>query len=141
MKKNKKEELFQITCNKDQLNTIIKALDDYSRMYHGQLDMVITDLYRNITISEGKTLRNFEQDYNILKHAISILKWLIFKLPFDCGIGIGEKEKVPDSARSAYEMYRTMENCRDKMADIRGDKLSVLKYSNDTNFIGVEQIQ
>ena len=146
MKKNKKETKYQITCTEDQLKTMSHALDWYSRMFHGQLDLVIRDLYQYHTLVSDKKNsknRNFPQEYKEIDEHIAGLKRVIFGLDMHTSHGIGANGII-NSSKSAYEMHKKLDNCRVWYNHPEGgntvDFHIPLKVSKDKEMIKVEVI-
>lgn len=109
MSNKKTPQLWRITCNKEQLKLISKALENYSRRLGGQFsryeDIVIRDLAEKRVFNHEDTFvyQEFNEDLqNTLRH----LKKLLFP-EFEDGSGSYGFNHTPEIGNS-YQIYRTI---------------------------------
>lgn len=107
---NKKiPQLWQITCNEEQLKLIAKALENYSRRYGGQFsryeDIVIRDLAEK-RISNYEDIFAYQEFNEDLQGTLLHLKKLLFP-EFPDGSGSYGFNHTPEIGNS-YQIYRTI---------------------------------
>lgn len=93
-----------LKLSKNQIETIKRALDLYSRVLCGQLEEVPRCIQRSDLTKNNIQLTNFGID-----RAIHTLKRLLFKDVYPGSYGICSKEKLPQKAAIAYDIFQAIE--------------------------------
>jgi hypothetical protein len=107
--------LFKVIANEDQLKIIQDALENYTRLGIGQLEVVLSDL-------GFKTYEQFKDNIQELhkdetKQAIKTLKFKLFKKSFGASHSIHSSE-VHENFKVAYDLYSTIQ---DKLSSGKGN--------------------
>lgn len=100
MKKTKEKEKtkYIIECDEDHVKTISQALDYYSRLGGGQLELIIHDLFQNYFYNDKTT-------YKELDELIHKLKLKLYGLPINGGFSIHDTN---DLFRICYDIHQVL---------------------------------
>lgn len=113
MEKENKEELYTITCNREQLKIISKAVETYSRRFSGQLELNHDDVLDTIIIDKmSNGTENFDkvmEEKKEIEYHLQCIKDILFpefkRYP---GASLGYNGNL--NIGNSYQIYRMIEH-------------------------------
>lgn len=103
--KTTKKFKYVIVCDEDHIYDMMKALDSFSRLGAGQLDIVLDDICMNFYYEINKRSDN-QVSYN---QCIAVLKNIIYGLQSNSNYPIGSP-KLNDTFKNCWDMYQVLRN-------------------------------
>jgi len=134
---------FKIELDDKQMRVICDALDMYSRMGMGQLDVAVEEFLRlkfynlyhdrqSYSPENGDLGQNYETHGYRVRRAVDRIKHLVFGHPPNGSWGI-HNEKVPWDCREAYDIKQVLRKtvCESRIADLKaqGDEEGIRHQS------------
>jgi len=143
----KKAKRYQVTMTEKQLRLIERVLEDWTRLFCGQIDHIFNSISSplwNKFCDKYIDTKEWEDKCALLKSNINCIKKLMFNLQSNESYGVGNKF-IPNT-NLAYEVYKVINNFfyfripqeNRKDYSVLGNK--PLKYTKEP-FIQIEEIR